>query len=110
MEIYSYFKQYLGPRMSVAGLRVQFHFNQPSGIHYKAVVSGEYRDVIVKGLEDGIAIRFPDLLKSGSIWITEVNEDPIASSQVAFYQVARCVVEQAYTVTHLKVTHLQSKG
>ena len=109
MEIYGYFKRHLGPRMSGAGLRVQFHYNQPSGIHYKTSVSEEYKSAIVKGLEDGMAIRFPDRLKTASIWITEVNEHPVDSSRMAFYQAARCVIEQAYTITKVKPTDLELK-
>src|SRR6266478_3226740 len=35
IELYSHFRQHLGPRYEVAGLRVQFHYNQTPGIHFQ---------------------------------------------------------------------------
>src|SRR5579864_9204237 len=96
VEVYGHFSKHLGPRYVAAGLRLQFHDNQTPGIHFKVVVSVEYREAIVKGVKDGIAVRFPDFPETGSVWITEVTEDPVNSSPWAFYLAARCVIEQAY--------------
>lgn len=106
VEVYGYFKKHLGPRFMGAGLRLQFHYNQTPGIHFKTVVSEEYRGAILKGIKDGMSIRFPDFFETGSVWITEVAEHPVDSSQMAFYQVARCVIEQAYALTQMKREHL----
>lgn len=77
-----------------------FHYNQAPGIHFKAAVSEEYREAILKGIKDGMSIRFPDFPATGSIWITEVTEHPVDSSQIAFYQAARCAIEEAYALAH----------
>jgi hypothetical protein len=85
LEIYSYYRQHLGPTMESAGLRVQFHYNQTPGIHFKVNPSKEYRSSILKGIEEGMASRFPDFPTTGSIWITEVLEHEVYSSTRAFY-------------------------
>jgi len=90
-----------------AGLRVSLSFNDAPGIHYKAAISEEYRAAIAQGLRDGLAIRFADSMDKASIWISEVNEDPVDSSQMAFYLVARCVIDQAHTLTHVKLNELR---
>lgn len=59
LEVYSNFSIHLGPRFEAAGLRIQFHYNQTPGIHFKVPVSDEYRGAILKGIEDGMARRFP---------------------------------------------------
>lgn len=61
----------------------------------------EFRQAIVKGLEDGLALRFPAFLASSSIWIVEINADAVASSQFAFYRVARLIIEQAFSRVQL---------
>ena len=86
-----------------AGLRVDFdQVRGEPGIHYDADVSQEYRAAIVKGLEDGLAIRFPDSGNSLSIRIKQSDEHPVDSCALSFYLVARCVVEQAYTLIHAR--------
>lgn len=85
-----------------AGLGLQFHHNQTPGIHFKTPVREEYREAIVKGIKDGMSIRFPDFPETGSIWITEVTEHTVDSSPMAFYLAARCVIEEAYALTHAK--------
>ena len=84
-----------------AGLRLQFHPNQPPGIHYKVAVNEEYRAAILKGIKDGISIRFPNFSETASIWITEVTEHPVDSSQLAFYIAARCAIDQAYCLSQV---------
>lgn len=101
VEVHSYFSKHLGPRYMGAGLKLQFHSNQPPGIHYKVAVNEEYRAAILKGIEDGVSIRFPDFPKTASIWITEVNEHPVDSSQIAFYIAARCAIDQAYCLSQI---------
>ena len=99
MEVYAYFSIHHGPRLEAAGLRVQFHYNQTPGIHFKVQPREEYRSFIIKGIEDGMAARFPDFPSTGSIWITEITEDEINSSQQAFYRAGRLVIDQAYSLT-----------
>ncbi len=107
LEVYGSFRQNLGPRFMSAGLRLQFRYDQPTpGVHFKAVVSEEYKGSIINGIQDGMSVRFPDFHKTGSVWITEAAEHPVDSSRWAFYLAARSVVEQAYALTQLK--HEQS--
>src|SRR5262245_56059507 len=94
IELYASFSQHLGPRFDAAGLRVQFHYNQAPGIQFRVPVPEEYRDSILRGIQDGMAARFPDFPSSGSIWITEVSAHEVDSSQRAFYRVARSIIEQ----------------
>jgi len=112
VEVYSQFSRHLGPRFMGAGLRLQFHYNQTPGVHFKVDVNDEYREPILKGIKDGMSVRFPDFPVTGSVWITEVAEHPIDSSQMAFYLAARCVIDQAYTLTQVKreqfVTHVSN--
>ena len=98
IELYSYFSQHLGPRFEAAGLRVQFHYNQTPGLHFRISVSEEYRAAITRGIQEGMAARFPDFPVTGSIWITEITEHSVDSSQRAFYKAARAVIEQAYAL------------
>ena len=98
VEVYGTFRKHLGPRFSGAGLAVQFHYNQAPGIHFKAGVPSEYREAIIKGLNDGMALRFLEFPESASIWITRVDAHEVDSSWMAFYQAARMVVEQAYAL------------
>src|SRR5688572_2136276 len=88
IEMYSYFSQHLGGRFEAAGLRVQFHYNQTPGIHFKVQVSDEYRNEILRGIQNGMALRFPGFPTGGSIWITEVTEHEVDSCQRAFYRAA----------------------
>jgi hypothetical protein len=84
-----------------AGLKLQFHDNQAPGIHFKAAVNEVYREAILNGIKDGMSARFPNFPATGSIWITEVAEHPIDSSEMAFYLAARLVIEEAYALTQL---------
>jgi hypothetical protein len=98
VEVYGTFSKHLGPRFTAAGVGVQFHYNQVPGVHFKAEAPSEYREAILKGLADGMALRFPEFPASGSIWITRVEVHPIDSSWNAFYRAARMVVEQAFSL------------
>lgn len=102
VEIYGHFRKHLGPRYMAAGLRLQFHYNQIPGIHFKVAVSEEYKVAITKGIRDGMSLRFPDFPETGSVWITEATEHPVDSSPLAFYLAARCVIDEAYTLTQVK--------
>ena len=97
----SSFSKHLGPRFMGAGLRLQFHYMGDPGIHFKTNVSAEYREAILRGISDAMKERFPRFAPTGSLWITEVMEHPIDSSQAAFYLAARSVIEQAYVLTRL---------
>ena len=100
-ELVSEFSRHVGPKIEAAGLRIQFHYNQEPGISFKAQPSAEYRAAILQGLQEGMAMRFPDFLSSGSVWVTEVMEHEIDSSSNAFYKAARLVIEQAYALANL---------
>ena len=100
MELYSYFSIHHGPRYSAAGLRVQFHYNQVPGIHFKVAPPEEYRAAILRGLQEGLALRFPEFPSSGSLWVTEVTVHEVDSSEQAFYRVARLVIDQAHSLAN----------
>ena len=95
LELVASFRRHLGPRFEAAGLRVQFHSNQTPGIHVRVPVSEEYRASIVRGLQDGMASCFPHGAASACIWVTEVTDHEVDSSQDAFYRLARSIIEQA---------------
>jgi hypothetical protein len=99
VEIFAQFNIYLGPRFEAAGLRVQFHYNQTPGIHFKVDPPEEYRGRSLKGIEEGMVARFPNFPSSGRIWITEIAEHEVDSSQRAFYRAGRLVIDQAYSLT-----------
>ena len=88
---------------------MQFPYNEAPGIHYKVAVRDEYRTAILQGLNDGMTVRFTDFAASASIWITGVDEHPIDSSRWAFYLAARCAIEQAYTLTQLKLSDFEGQ-
>ena len=96
VELMSHFNRHLGPKFEAAGLRGQFHYNQEPGIHCKSEPSVEYRAAILAGLQEGMALRFPDFSSTASLWVTEVIEHEVESSQQAFYKAAQLVIEQAY--------------
>jgi hypothetical protein len=98
-SVYGRFTRDLGPRLSSAGLGVQFHYNQPPGIHFKVDVPPDLRDAILQGLADALAARFPDFPATASIWVTEVDQHPVNSSWDAFYKAARMVIDQAYSLS-----------
>jgi hypothetical protein len=100
-EVGSFYRRHLGPRMEAAGLRVQFHYNQKPGIHFKVQPREEYRSAILKGIEEGMQARFPTFPSSGSIWITEILDDEIHSCERAFYIAGRLVMEQAYALKQI---------
>jgi hypothetical protein len=92
------YSKHLGPRYEAAGLRIQYHYNQVPGVSFRVAVNDEYRASIERGISDAMTRRFPDFPSNGSVWVVEVHEDPVASSQVAFYRAAVAAVEQAYVV------------
>ena len=104
VELVAEFSRHLGPKCETAGLRIQFHYNQEPGIHFKAQPRAEYRASIIRGLQEGLAMRFPDFPNSGSVWVTEVMEHEIDSSSNAFYKAARLVIEQVYLLASLGPT------
>jgi hypothetical protein len=98
--------RHLGPRCEAAGITLQFHYNQPPGTHFKVDCRAEYTDAILRGIEDGMALRFPNFPSTGSIWVTGINEHPVDSSQMAFYRAARSAIEQAYflpTISYVQI-------
>ena len=101
---YAQYSKHLGPRYEGAGLRIQFHYNQVPGIHFKTSPPEEYREAILKGLQEGLAVRFPDFPSSASVWVTEIAAHEVDSSQMAFYKVARLVIEQAYSLRTMTLT------
>jgi hypothetical protein len=95
-EISISYSRHLGPRYERAGLRIQFHYNQIPGLHFKVHVRDEYRPAVERGISDGLKRRFPDFPTTASVWITEVVEDEVDSSRLSFYRVAVAAIEQAY--------------
>jgi hypothetical protein len=109
VEIYGHFSKHAHPCFIGGGLSLQFHYNQVPGIHFKVAVRGEeYRNAIVRGIKEGMSIRFPDFPASGSIWITKVTMDAEVSMPSVFYILARCVIEQAYAFTQLEEQELMA--
>jgi hypothetical protein len=106
MECRAYFRKHLGPRFMAAGLTVSFEPNQAAGIQFDVPVPEEYREPIIKGIKDGMSARFPDFLNTGRILIKEVADHPVDSSAWAFYLSARCVIDQAYTLSQVKYQEL----
>jgi len=100
-EVHGRFRKPLGSRFMAAGLRLQFHYNQVPGIRFKVAMRKEYREATLKGIQDGMNARFPSFPRTGSICITEVVEDPVASSETAFSLAARCVIDQAYSLSQV---------
>ena len=98
VELCVSFSKHLGPRFTAAGLRVQFHYNQTPGIHFRCPVPEAYRAAILAGLRDGLSARFPELPASASLWILEILDHEVDSSEMAFYRAARLVIEQAYSL------------
>jgi hypothetical protein len=43
-------------------------------------------------------LRSPELPSNGSIWVVEVTEHEVDSSQSAFLSVARMVIDQAFSL------------
>jgi translation elongation factor EF-G len=107
VEVFGSYSMHLGPRYEAAGLRVQFLYNQTPGIHFKTEAPDEYRDSIMKGLRDGMALRFPKFPAIGSVWITEVAAHEVDSSQRAFYRAARMVVDQAFAIASQYATNAE---
>jgi hypothetical protein len=103
VELRSFYRKHFGPRMQSAGLAIQFHYNQIPGIHFKVEPSEpDYRRYIELGLNEGMALRFPHFPETGSIWILEIQEDPVDSCAIAFYKVARLVIDQAHSLSESK--------
>jgi hypothetical protein len=98
LKVYGWFRLILGPRSEAAGLGIQFDYDQAPGVHFKTQPPEQYRDHIVKGILDGLALRFPELLSTGSISIIEITADPVNSSQRAFYRAALMAIDQAFSL------------
>lgn len=101
VDVIAHFSRHLGGRIEGAGLRIQFHYNQAPGIHFKAEPSNEYRTAILSGLRDGLAVRFPRFPGTASLWVTEIMEHAVHSSQRAFYLAARMAIDQAFSLSEL---------
>lgn len=95
------FSQHLGSRFQSAGLRVQFHYNQAPGIHFKVEAPAEYADAILKGLQDGLDRYFPSFPSTASVWINEVIVDEVSSSRAAFYRAGLLVIHQASALVEI---------
>lgn len=102
LEVLGNFSRHLGPRFEAAGLKIQFHYNQPPGIHFKTEAPSEYREWIINGISDGLKARFPEFPSEVSIWIIEVLVHEIDSSQRAFYLAGRMVIDQAFAICSMQ--------
>ena len=107
MEILAGYNIHCGPRCEGAGLKLQLHGNQPPGIHFKVEPSEDgYRRGIEKGLHEGLELH--PSLKAEAIWVIEIQEHPVDSSEHAFCRAARLAVEQVITMRKLlRETRLQ---
>lgn len=110
IELLAAFSRHLGPRFEAAGLRIQFHYNQIPGIHFKVEPTLEYRASILQGLQDGMASRFPNFPRHGSVWVTEVIAHDVDSSARAFYKAARLVIEQAHALMAVSSAQLSAQA
>jgi len=108
LEIYTSFRLHTGPRFIGAGLRIQFHYNQIPGIHFRLEPPEEYRSIILRSIEERMAVRFPDFPSTASIWITEITGDPAEWNGQVFSQVSRLVIDQAYSLVQVKEDHYKS--
>ena len=100
IEVHGHFSRHLGPRFQTAGVSLQLHSNQGSGIVCKvANAEPAYVDAIVKGVEDGLLARYGSVSIPRAIWITRIEEHPVDSSEAAFYLAARGAVDLLYSVT-----------
>jgi len=104
VEVHGNYSMHLGPRFESAGLSVQFHYNQTPGVHFKVESPKEYRAAIIRVIEQGMAERFPDFPKTGSIWITQITAHEVDSSERGFYRAARMVIDQAYSLAQTAQT------
>lgn len=98
LEVSAYYRMHLGARNEAAGLRIQFHYNQVPGVHFRAEAPDEFKAAILRGIGDGMSLRFPSFPESGSIWILDVVVDDVDSSERAFYRAARMVIDQAFSL------------
>lgn len=100
MEVLAGFTLQHGPRLEGGAIRIQAHGNQPVGIHFKVEPSEVgYRRGIEKGLREGLEAN--PSLKSMAIWVVEVQEDPVNSSEKGFYRVARLAIEQVQALKRI---------
>jgi hypothetical protein len=95
VELHTWFSQHVGPRFQIAGLRVQFHYNQAPGVHFQVAPPQEYEAAIIQGIEDGLTECFPNFPLTGSVWINEVIVDEVNSSQAGFYRAGLLAIHQA---------------
>ena len=101
VELYASFMKHFGPTFRHAGLRVQFHYNQEPGIHFRAEPPLEFAEAILRGVQHGLDRYFPEFPANGSVWITEVSVHEVYSSSAAFYQAGLLVIRQALTLIEI---------
>jgi hypothetical protein len=82
--------------MEPAGLRVGFITIRSRESILRFSQAKSIVTAILKGIEEGMAARFPGFPDTGSIWITEISEHEVDSCARAFYLVGRLVVDRAY--------------
>ena len=99
VEVLVSFCKHLGPRFTAAGVGLQFHYNQTPGIHFKAAISEQFKQAVVRGIEEGLSLRFPEFPKTGAVWVTRVVEHEVDSTWNAFYLVAKLAIDQAFALT-----------
>jgi hypothetical protein len=99
VEVHGWFRKHQGPRMSAAGIGLQFHYNQVPGFHFKVEVEEELRVHILKELQRSMDRRFPRFPSTGSVWITRIDIDDIETCLWSVIQSTRMAVEQAFNLT-----------
>ena len=102
MEILVGYNAHKGPRCEGAGIKLQIHGNQVPGILFKVEPSEPaYRRAIERGLKESAHLLGHNFLKTGSIWILEIHEHLLDSSEVAFYRAARLAINQIVAYRNL---------
>jgi len=99
VELYAYFSIHLGLGSRPLGCAFSFTTIRRQVYILRCRPPKQYRGAILKGIEDGMALRFPKFPDTGSIWIIEVTAHDVDSSQRAFYRAGRLVIDQAYSLT-----------
>jgi hypothetical protein len=61
---------------------------------------------IIRGISEGMLLRFLDFPSSGSIWVIEVIAHEIESSERTFYRAARLVTDQAFSLCEMSMGDL----
>ena len=94
------FERQLGAKLQSAGVTIQFVSNSDPGIYFRvSPIEPSYMKAIHEGIRQGIEKRFPGYADEGAVWVIDIIESELSSSNTAFYFAGRLAVEQAYTLS-----------